>query len=181
MWLHVSVYHICSWKVQGQRRHQHLGSGKYEKALHKVVTLFCHIRPCTRRRYQPYNSWFHLILLSRFRFNIKLSAISWGCHGWSHSCLHSISSHQLLSIMHWYRCNTHTFRLDPRCCGSTCSFELMKMSHLSLYPIHRIEIINEHEQLPPSASTDTLGDTVHPSNMDVRKKVYVCSYKQCVN
>jgi len=30
----------------------------------------------------------------------------------------------------------------------------------------RIEIINEHEQLPPSASTDTLGDTVHPSNMD---------------
>jgi len=52
----------------------------------------------------------------------------------------------------------------------------MKMPHLSLYPIHRIEIINEHEQLPPSASTDVLGDTVHPSNMDVRKKVYVCSY-----
>ena len=38
----------------------------------------------------------------------------------------------------------------------------------------RVEIINEHEQLHPSASVDTVGDTVHPSNMDVSVLVCVC-------
>ena len=42
---------------------------------------------------------------------------------------------------------------------------------------YRVEIINDHEQLHPSASVDTLGDTVHPSNMDVSHVclcVFVC-------
>ena len=38
----------------------------------------------------------------------------------------------------------------------------------------RVEIINEHEQLHPSASVDTVEDTVHPSNMNVSVLVCVC-------
>ena len=43
----------------------------------------------------------------------------------------------------------------------------------------RVEIINEHEQLHPSASVDTVGDTVHPSNMDVSVLVCVFVHQSC--